>query len=111
MIEEDVDEGEEAVVDLMHNLTLRNPQHTQYLGRSSSLALVRTAMALREEYTEPDGAASSSGPPGAHEAKVHTRTPEFWDDTPVSDISFLRYYSSEDMSTVAADWPRDAVPT
>ncbi|KIP05396.1 hypothetical protein PHLGIDRAFT_36445 [Phlebiopsis gigantea 11061_1 CR5-6] len=58
-------------------------QHTQYIGRSSSLAIIRTAMALKKEYTQFNSSTSSSSSETPHttEPKVHARTPEYWNAT------------------------------
>lgn len=85
MIEEDAD-SEETIADLLKDLDLGS-QHTQYIGRSSSLAMIRTAMALKTAY-DTTARANSSGVPGTSEPKVHGRTPEYWDATSVSNVPF-----------------------
>ena len=56
------------------------------MGRSSSLAFVRTAMALKEEYAKCDKSRDPNVPYTAQEAELNIRRPEFWDATAVSAI-------------------------
>ncbi|KIP05406.1 hypothetical protein PHLGIDRAFT_92212, partial [Phlebiopsis gigantea 11061_1 CR5-6] len=56
-------------------------KHTHFLGRSSSLAFVRTAMALKQEYTQSDDPDSSDCSRDTPEPRLNTRKPEYWDAT------------------------------
>lgn len=75
-IEEDVNQLE-ALVDGFKSVEL-DVKHTHFLGRSSGLVLLRTALALKQEY----GQGSESHEDSSSEAngdKIRARRPEFWD--------------------------------
>ena len=88
--EEDL-ENEEAVVslNLFRNLSL-DRKHTHFVGRSSSLAVFRTAMTLKQEYTNEDYSDVMASPACTVPYTEFTERPEFWDSTAVSGSGIKR---------------------
>ena len=63
------------------------PKHDHFVGKSSSLMLLRTVMDMREEYQGSERQRIGLGPEpgGSAESKLlKERRPEFWIDHPVS---------------------------
>ena len=57
-------------------------KQAHYLGKSSGLGLIRTAMALKQEYTEHDSRKSPANSSiTTHGAQLNVRRPVFWGDS------------------------------
>lgn len=71
-------EDYEGVVELLASMNL-NVKHTHFIGRSSSMTFVRAALAVRQEYLEPD-------PLGREQPRdgLELHQPDFWAATAVS---------------------------
>lgn len=78
--EEDEDEG---LVEHFKAMDVKM-DHKHFLGRSSNLMLIQTAMDLKQEYVASDSPEASKGPrPKATKPALSKRRPEFWEPMPV----------------------------
>ena len=93
-------EDEEGLVESFKNMSLKQ---AHYLGRSSGLSLIKTAMAIKQDYSEPNIGSSPNTPLiSVYNTEMNIRHPEFWDSSTVS-ILFYTTQGLNDHFTVVTE--------
>ena len=84
------EEPEEGLVESFKNMSMKQ---AHYLGKSSGLGLIRTAMALKQEYSEHDTRKSPvNSSTTTYGAQLNIRRPVFWEDSAVRAFAHIHMY-------------------